>query len=342
MTALNLLVAVLLLLGNAFFVGAEFAAVSVRRAQIEPLADDGSKRAVRVLAALRRLSLLLAGAQLGITLCSLGLGAVAEPAVAVLFEDLFHVLHVPAGLTHPLAFAIALALVVLLHMVLGEMVPKNIALASSERAALILVPALDTFVRVTRLLIGSLNALANGSLRLLGIQPQDELKAAYTPEELADILAESRTEGYLDAGQHERLTSALSFGDRTAGDIVVPTAEVITVPPDTTADEVQQAAAATGFSRFPVRSGDRLLGFVHVKDALVGRAGEGEAMAATHLRRMPDVPVTMPLPDVLTTLRRTRSHMGNVVQDGRSIGVVALEDVVEEVVGEITDAAHTA
>ncbi|SHH46116.1 Hemolysin, contains CBS domains [Jatrophihabitans endophyticus] len=342
MTVLNLLVAVLLLIGNAFFVGAEFAAVSVRRAQVEPLADAGNKRAVRVLDALRRLSLLLAGAQLGITLCSLGLGAVAEPAVAVLFEDVFHALHVPAGLTHPIAFAIALALVVLLHMVLGEMVPKNIALASSERAALILVPALDSFVRATRVVIGSLNALANGSLRLLGIQPQDELKSAYTPEELADILAESRSEGYLDAGQHQRLTSALSFGDRTAGDVVVPAAELVTVDPDTTADAVQRLAAETGFSRFPIRRGDRLVGFVHVKDALVGDLVSDVAMPARFRHAMPAVDVAMPLPDVLTTLRRARSHLGHVVENGRSVGVVALEDVVEEVVGEIADTTHTA
>lgn len=340
MTALKLLAALALLFGNGFFVAAEFAAVSVRRAQLEPLVDAGSKRAVKVLDALRHLSLLLAGAQLGITLCSLGLGAVAEPAVAVLFEDLFHALHVPDSLTHPIAFAIALALVVLLHMVIGEMVPKNISLASSERAALVLVPALDWFVRVTRPVIGSLNAMANGTLRLLGIEPQDELKAAYTPDELADILAESRSEGYLDAGQHQRLATALTFGDRTAGDVIVPSAEVVTIGPETTADEVQQAAAATSFSRFPVRADGRLLGFVHVKDAMVSPT-EGREFTAEHLRPMPDVPVDMPLPDVLATLRRARSHMGNVVADGRSVGVVALEDVVEEVVGEITDTAHT-
>ncbi|MEO9139908.1 MAG: hemolysin family protein, partial [Jatrophihabitans sp.] len=334
MTVLALGAAVLLLLGNGFFVAAEFASVSVRRAQVEPLAEAGSKRAARVLVALRRLSLLLAGAQLGITLCSLGLGAVAEPAVAVLFEDLFDLVGLPSQFAHPVAFAVALALVVLLHMVIGEMVPKNIALATSERAALILVPALDTFVRVTGVLIRSLNALANGTLRLIGVEPQDELKSAYTPEELADILAESRSEGYLDAGQHQRLTSALSFGDRTAGDIVVPTSELVTVTSSTTVADLQEYAVETGFSRFPVRDGDLLVGFVHVKDALIGDHEPSEPLARRHLHAMPHIDAATLLPDVLTALRRARSHMGNVIADGQSIGVVALEDIVEEVVGE--------
>lgn len=341
MIAFGLIAAVLLLLGNAFFVGAEFAAVSVRRAQIEPLAGS-SRRARHVLAALRRLSLLLAGAQLGITLCSLGLGAVAEPAVALLLEDVLHAAHIPAGFSDPIAFAVALALVVLLHMVLGEMVPKNIALASSERAALALVPALDNFVRVTGVLIRGLNAMANGSLRLLGIEPQDELKSAYTPEELADILAESRTEGYLDAGQHQRLTSALSFGDRTAGDIAILDADLVTATPATTAGDLEHVAIATGYSRFPVRDSGRLIGFVHVKDALTGAHEPDEPLVQRHLRAMPSVDASMLLPDVLAELRKARSHMGRVVADSVTIGVVALEDVVEEVVGEIIDTSHSA
>lgn len=341
MTALFVLAAVVLLLGNGFFVAAEFAAVSVRRAQIEPLADAGNRRARRVLAAGQRLSLLLAGAQLGITLCSLGLGAVAEPAVAVLLEDLFHVFRVPVSYAHPIAFAVALALVVLLHMVLGEMVPKNISLASSERAALALVPSLDRFVRLTGPLLGILNGMANGTLRLFGVEPQDELKSAYTPEELADILAESRSEGYLTAGQHQRLSSALSFGDRTARDIAIPDAELTTVTPATTTRELERLASETGFSRFPMRDGG-LVGFVHVKDTLTGERNADEPFGRAQLHAMPVLAPDTPLPDVLTALQKAHSHLGHVVSGGASIGVVALEDVVEEMVGEIVDTAHTA
>ena len=213
---------------NAFFVAAEFAAISVRRAMLEPMAET-SALARRVLHDLRSLSMLLAGAQLGITLCSLGLGAVAEPAVAHLLEDLLDVLHVPEALLHPIAFAVALTLVVFLHMVLGEMVPKNLSLASPERLSLVLVPALAAFVRVTRPLILFLNGLANGGLRLLKVEPRDELEAAHTPEELAEIIAESRSEGLLDRDKHERLTGALALENLRARDIMIPVGRLVTV-----------------------------------------------------------------------------------------------------------------
>lgn len=349
MTVILLLAAAVLLLGNAFFVAAEFAAVSVRRAQIEPLAAS-STRARRVLEAQQRLSLLLAGAQLGITLCSLGLGAVAEPAVAVVFSDLLHALAVPTGWSHPIAFAIALALVVLLHMVVGEMVPKNISLATSERAALVLVPALDRFVAITHPLIRGLNALANSALRLGRIEPQDELKSAYTPEELADILAESREEGLIAAGEHQRLSSALTLASRSAIDVIIPPEQLVTVSESTTAGELEELTARTGFSRFPVRrdGSQELIGFVHVKDALTGQTRPDRPWAAEQLRPMPVIAAGTALPDVLTALRRARSHMGVVVGPlpgsagpGRSqLGVLALEDVVEVFIGTVSDAAQ--
>jgi magnesium and cobalt exporter, CNNM family len=339
MNTLGLLAAVLLLLGNAFFVAAEFAAVSVRRAQIEPLAAR-SRRARRVLDAQRRLSLLLAGAQLGITLCSLGLGAVAEPSVAHLLERGLHATHLPSAAADPLAFAVALTLVVLAHMVIGEMVPKNISLATSERAALLLVPTLDTFVRASGPLIRTFNAMSNGVLRLFGVTPQDELKTAYTSEELADILAESRAEGYLAAGEHHRLASALTLADRSAADVVIAPDRLVTVTPVTTAAEIEELTARTGYSRFPVRAGNRLVGFVHVKDVLIGEADPAQPWAAEHLRAMPVIAADTPLPDVLTALRRGRSHLGLVCAGGTVLGVLALEDVVAEFVGEISDAAH--
>lgn len=336
MTLLGLLAAVALLIGNALFVAAEFAAVGARRAQIEPLAA-GSHRARRTLAAQRRLSLLLAGAQLGITLCSLGLGAIAEPTVARLFESALHAVHLPADLADPLAFAVALALVVLAHMVLGEMVPKNLALAGSERAAVLLVPALDTFIRIAGPLLRVLNAMANGALRLMGVQPQDELKTAYTPDELADILAESRREGLLAAGEHDRLARALAVQQRTAADVLIPLEDLVTVTRHTTAPELETLAARTGFSRFPVVDDgepDRLLGFVHVKDLLTTRGADDDSWAVppAGVRPMPSIAAGTPLPDVLTTLRLARSHFATVVADGR-VGVVTLEDVLEEITG---------
>lgn len=208
MTALQLAAAVLLLLGNAFFVGAEFAVVSVRRSQIEPLAEAGDKRARTVLHALSNVSAMLAAAQLGITVCSLGLGALAEPTIAHLLEGPFHALGVPSGLMHPLSYGIALAVVVYLHMVMGEMVPKNMALAGPEKAALWLGPPLDRLARWLAPVIAFLNAFANAVLRLFKVEGKDEVESVFTTEQLMYLLADSRDAGLLDEGRQERLEDA--------------------------------------------------------------------------------------------------------------------------------------
>ncbi|HEU0103739.1 MAG TPA: hemolysin family protein [Mycobacteriales bacterium] len=351
MTWLPLLAAVLLLAGNAFFVGAEFAVMSVRRSQVEPLAES-SRRARIVLDALQNLSLMLAGAQLGITLCSLGLGAVAEPAVAHLIEDALHAAHVPDALLHPIAFAIALTIVVFLHMVLGEMVPKNIALATPERAALVLVPALVAFARLVGPLLRLLNAIANGGLRVLHVEPKDELTSSYTPEELAEIIGQSRSEGLLDRDEHERLSSALALQQTCARDVMVTFDRLVTVPETITADELEALVVVTGFSRFPVRSSQDdpgtqevveggLMGFVHVKDILaMSSAARRRPLPAALRRPMPELPADLPLEDVLAALQRNRSHLAQVVDGRGAIGVIALEDVVEQFVGEVEDATH--
>ena len=331
MTALGIAAAVALILGNAFFVAAEFAAVSARRDQLEPLAAR-SARARRTVQAQTHLPLLLAGAQLGITLCSLGLGAVAEPAIAHLIESPLGRAGLPHGAAEAVAFALALALVVLAHMVLGEMVPKNIALAGPERSAILLVPALDRFVRATRPLLALLNGLANAVLQWAGVSLQEELKSAYSADELAGVLDESRTEGLITAGEHDRLHRALVLQDRTARDVLVPSRELVTVPASVRPEELEALCGRTGYSRFPVAEAGRLVGYVHVKDLLDGRR--------LRVRPMPAIAADTPLPDVLTALRQSHSHLATVMADDRLLGVLALEDVLEELTGEIVDATH--
>ncbi|NEE08252.1 DUF21 domain-containing protein, partial [Streptomyces sp. SID7499] len=184
MSMLQLLLAALLVLANGFFVGAEFALVSVRRSQIEPLAAQGSGRARTVLHGLENLPQMMAAAQFGITVCSLTLGAVAEPTVAHLLEPVFHAAHVPDGLVHPLGFALALLSVVVLHLVIGEMVPKNLAMAAPERTALWLSPGLVAFARLCRPVTTALGACAGLVLRLFGVEPKDEVEAVFTSEQL--------------------------------------------------------------------------------------------------------------------------------------------------------------
>ncbi len=265
----GLLLAVVLLAGNAFFVGAEFALVSARRTQVEPRAREGSRSARTTLRAMERVSMMMAGAQLGITVCSLGLGAVGEPAVAHLLEAPFEDLGLPGGLLHAVSFAIALTLVVSLHMLVGEMVPKNIALADPERSALLLGPPLYALVYVLRPLIWILNLSANAVLRLLRVQPQEEVASAFTQEEVAGLISESRREGLLGEEQHRLATGALEFSGQTAADVAIPPADLVTVRRGATVAELESLCAETGFSRFPVagESGE-LDGYLHLKDLL--------------------------------------------------------------------------
>jgi CBS domain containing-hemolysin-like protein len=338
-----LLVAVLLLAFNAFFVGAEFALISARRSQIEPRAVAGSRMARTTLRAMENVSLMMAGAQLGITICSLGLGAVGEPAVAHLLEPVFEALHVPHGLVHPISFVIALVIVVSLHVVLGEMVPKNIAIAGPDRAALVLGPPMLGIVTLLRPIIVGLNAVANRTLRLLKVEPKDEISSSYTREEVAAFVEESRGEGLLEDDEYDRLAGALGFTEKTVAAVLMPRDTLQTVRRGSSAADVEALCAATGFSRFPVEGEDgELVGYLHIKDVL-------EPDEERRLRPIEDkwirpfAPVTTEdqLHDALEQLQRRGAHMARVVDiDGTTLGLATLEDVIEELIGEIRDAAH--
>jgi CBS domain containing-hemolysin-like protein len=337
-----LLVAVGLLAANAFFVGAEFALVSARRTQIEPRAAEGSRAARTTIKAMEQVSLVMAGAQLGITVCSLGLGALGEPAVAHLLEPVFHAAGVPDSLLHPVAFVVALGIVVYLHVVLGEMVPKNIAIAGPERAAIVLGPPMMLVVTVLRPVVVTFNAIANGVLRLMRVEPKDEVSSAFTREEVAALVDESRGEGLLPDEEYDRLSGALGFTERTVMSVLMPREDLATVPRGATVAEVEQVCASTGFSRFPVASNGDLMGYLHIKDVLEtdperrSRQVDDKWIRPFATMRPQDV-----LHDALATLQRRGAHMGRIVEDdGTVLGLVTLEDVLEELVGEIRDAAH--
>jgi CBS domain containing-hemolysin-like protein len=338
-----LVVAVLLLLGNAFFVGAEFALVSARRTQIEPKAEEGSRMARTTLRAMEHMSLVIGVNQLGITVCSLVLGAVGEPAVAHLMEPLLEAAHVPHSLLHPISFAIALLIVVFLHVVLGEMIPKNIALAGPDRAALVLGPPIWGFVTVLRPVIVVINAIASAILRLLGVRLMDEVSSTYTREEVAALVEESRGEGLIEAEEYDRLSGALGFTEKPVSTVVMPPSSLTTVRRGSTAADVEALCASTGFSRFPVEGEDgELLGYLHIKDVLeTDEARRQRVVEDKWTRPFATVLDGVLLHDALETLQRQGAHMGRVVdQSGTTLGLVTLEDVIEELVGEIRDAAH--
>jgi CBS domain containing-hemolysin-like protein len=340
---LALALAVLLLLGNAFFVAAEFALVSARRDQIEPRAEAGSRAARSTLRAMENMSLVIGVNQLGITVCSLVLGAVAEPAVAHLLEPLLGLLHVPEAFLHPLAFVVGLACVVYLHVVTGEMIPKNLALAGPDRAALVLGPPIWFVVTLLRPVIRVINGVASGVLHLVGVRLMDEVSSTFTREEVAALVEESRGEGLLEPDEYDRLAGALGFTEKTVASVLMPTDTLTTIPRGASAAEVEAVCAATGFSRFPVVEPDgELAGYLHIKDVIEpDEARRERPLEDKWIRPFATVATDEHLHDALETLQRRGAHMARVVDAaGATLGLATLEDVIEELVGEIRDAAH--
>ena len=338
-TGLAIGVSIFLLAANAFFVGAEFALISARRSLIEPRAAAGSRAARTTLKAMENVSLMMAGAQLGITICSLGLGYLGEPAIAHFLEGPFEAIGIPEGLVHPIAFAIALGLIGYLHVVFGEMVPKNIALAGPDRAALFLAPPLVLIVRVLHPAIALLNWIANRTLRAVGIVPQDEVTSSFTRDEVAGLVSESTREGMLEENEQRLLIGALEFEERDARSVLLPLSEVEALPVDVTPAQVEDVAGRTGYSRFPVQEGDRFVGYLHLKDALEFEdRHRNRPIARSWIRPLAVVRASDPLRSVLATMQRSNAHLARVDDaDGTVLGVAALEDVIEELVGEIRD-----
>lgn len=341
MSILQLVFAALLVLTNAFFVGGEFALVSVRRSQIEPL---GTARARQVLYGLEHLPQMMAAAQFGITVCSLTLGAVAEPTVAHLLEPVFAWARLPEGMVHPLGYVIALAAVVFFHLVIGEMVPKNLAMAAPEKAALWLSPGLVAFARLCKPITVALGACAKGILRLFRVEPKDEVEAVFTSEQLNRLVEDSGQAGLLDPEEQERLEDALELGSRPVTDVLLKRESLVTVPPSVTPGQIVELTARTGYSRFPVavEGGSVFMGYVHVKDVLDLEESE-RAVPQQVWRPMTTLRAELPLDDALTVMRRAATHLAQVADaSGKVLGLVALEDVLELLVGEVRDPAHRA
>lgn len=336
----GLLIALVVLLGNAFFVGAEFALVSVRRSGIEPRALKGSRLAKITLVAMENVSLMLAGAQLGITVCSLIFGAVGEPIAAHVLEQPFHDLGVPDEFLHPVSFIVALTLMVYLHVVIGEMVPKNISLAKSMYAALILVPILYYTVKIFSPLIKLLNKSANLIIRLLGVKPRAEVRSSFNRDEVAGFVKESHREGLLSGKEEKLLSGALDLEERNIDHIVLSLNKVMLTSDKPTPLEIEKLCAITGFSRFPVPDEDGTLrGYVHLKDLLyVPDSQSAVVLADKFIRPLTQVKYHTSLRDTLALMRQTGAHIAEVKNNHKqTVGIVMLEDVLEELVGPIHD-----
>ncbi len=332
---------VVLLAANAFFVGAEFAVLAARRAQVEPLAQKGNRAARTALWAMEHATLMLACCQLGITVCSLLILNVSEPSIHHLLIAPLSALGLPATAINVVSFAVALALVTFLHVTFGEMIPKNIAFSRPQSSVLLLAPPLTLVSRVVRPVIVALNEAANWSLRRFGIEPKDEVASTYTLEQVATIVAASKREGKLndDSGTLEK---AFEFTRKRAGELALPLEQLVTLPDDVTPRQLEAAVAEFGHSRYPLLDGQgRLTGYLHFKDVIATR---GRALdlpvAARSVRRLIEIDPQAEAEDALATMRRRGSHLAKVVAPtGRLAGVLFLEDIVEELIGEVEDAA---
>ncbi len=331
---------VVLLAGNAFFVGAEFAVISARRSQIEPRAAAGSRAARTTLWAMEHATLMLATSQLGITVCSLLILTVSEPAIHHLLEHPLSWTGMSPDVIGVGAFVITLVLVTFAHVVFGEMVPKNLSFSVPDRAALILAPPLVWLSRALHPIIGSLNWLANRVVRLFRVEPKDEAASAFTLEEVAGIVEQSRQEGTL-SDEAGTLAGAFEFTDRRAADVEVPLAEMVLLGPEVTAREIQRAVADNGYSRYVVTDPDGApVGYLHMKDIMdLAGAAVDEPIPGKRIRRLVAVPRDAELEDVMARMRHYGAHVARTVDElGATTGLLFLEDVIEVLVGEINDA----
>lgn len=346
MTLAMLFAAAVLIIVNGFFVAAEFALVACRPANVEARAEKGNRRAKLALAATEDIPGQLAGAQLGITMASLALGFVGESATAAALEPLLVWGAEQMGRTldgtvlHSISFSIALFAVVSLHMVLGEMVPKNIALAGADRTLLALIVPFRLFNLMLRPLIGSLNALAGLALRLLGIRQPDSLAGERTAEDIATMLHASRQDGLIEDFDFDLLSGALDFRDLQVSDVMVGRDEVDHVSEYATLPELEEAAVASGHSRLVVvrDSLDDVRGFIHVKDVLRASIDDSGHLFTSRLRELASFERDSALQPVFEKMRTKRVHFALVVEDGgRTAGIITLEDVLEQLVGDIID-----
>jgi len=338
----GLLAFVGLLLLNGFFVAAEFAVISARRAQIEPRAEAGSRPAKLTIKAMEQVSLILATCQLGVTISGLLILLVAEPAIHDLLHSPLDSFGLSVELTTGISFAITLVIVSFLHVLIGEMVPKNISFSIPDRAALVLAPIVFGLAIVVKPLVVSLNAIANASLRLFRIKPKNEANSAYTIEQVEDIVQHSTREGVL-SDETGAINNTFEFTDKQVKDILLPVSKLITVNLDVTPRDIEQLVAKHGFSRYVVFDKNlEIEGYLHLKDVIDADVVEADLPVQRKLiRTVKSIGGGVELEDALAQMQRDHQHlMASYDETGKLVGLLFLEDILEELVGEVQDATR--
>lgn len=329
----------ILLLVNAFFVAAEFAIISARRSQIEPRAEAGSRAARTAIWAMEHATLMLATSQLGITIASLLILTVSEPAIHHLLEGPLHLTGLPDGAVSAIGFAITLVLVSFLHVVFGEMVPKNLSFSVPDRAVLLLAPPLVFVATIFRPVIVALNATANGVLRLFKVEPKTEANSVFNLGEVATIVAQSQKEGFL-SDTTGTLRAAFDFTEKKVRDVAIGLDSLVTLPEDAAPADVERAVAQRGFSRYIlVDEAGEPTGYLHLKDVIDIEDSEyDEPVPPKRIRQLISIYRETDIEDALATLRRAGTHVARAFDEsGATTGVLFLEDIIEELVGEVQD-----
>lgn len=339
---LGVLITILLVLANAFFVAAEFAIVKVRSSQIELRAQSGSKTAKMAQTLIAHLDAYLSATQLGITLASLGLGWVGEPIVASLIIGVMHLFGYTGGeeLAHTIALPVAFAIITILHIVLGELAPKSLAIQKPEKVTLALAYPLRFFYIVFKPFIVVLNGLANFLLKSVGIQPAGALEHVHSNEELRLLLEQGREGGTIEETEHELIENVFEFREKIVKEVMVPRTELIALDAGGTSDEMTIAVIEEGYTRMPVYedSLDNIIGVIYSKDLITMKEHSDLIILHDLLRPVYFVPETKAIADLLREFQRRKIHLAIVVDEfGGTSGLVTLEDVLEELVGEIQD-----
>jgi len=345
LNSFQLLFALFLVLLNGLFVAAEFAFVKIRATQVDRLVREGRASAGIVKTATRKLDAYLSVCQLGITIASLGLGWIGEPAFAHILEPLFALLNIPESVAGPIAFAVAFGTITFLHVVFGELAPKSLAIARAEGTSLFVAPFMRFFYYLFLPGIYVFNGTANLVVRLFGVPPARETEETHSEEELRMILAQSARQGVLEEDEEARLKGVFDLEDTIAREIMVPRPDVVAFPAGITLKDLVSVASAGHYTRYPVHepdSPDRVIGAVHVKDVLRAVESEGgieaDVTARDLMRDVLIVPENRRIDDILTDFQKQEIQMAIVIDEWGSFeGLITIEDIIEEIVGEIRD-----
>ncbi len=330
-----------LILINGFFVAVEFAYTASRRHVLEEFAGNGSRFARYALASMDELPITFAGAQLGVAAASLALGSVMEPSIGHLLEDLLGSAGLPSGVSATVSVALALLIAAFFHNVIGEMAPKNATITAPERTALIVAGPFKVFMTIVRPVVATLTWIALGLLRLFGVRSAQTVEISHSAEDIANLVETVGASGVIDASSSRLLSAAVSFSETTVSEVMAPRPDLVTAAMTSAVADLERTMMATGHSRIPVYGDDLddIKGFVHAKDLLtVAGDRRDDALSDDLVRKVPIVPETMSIAPVMELMRQSRTHIAIAIDEhGSTAGLITLEDIAEELVGEIRD-----